>query len=189
MKRSVYRPKIVEGKIGGTGWPIDGHILTLSLWDYDNYESWHLSGWPNEAGKAVMETMFITETAAGMCLYDTLEEFADHWDEWEAQGIFCIPKENVEVIRIQQVETKEVRSFQDLNTGGLKQPIICVYSSPQDYPDKFVARIFDGTKPTNVAIIKETIEEIREDIIENFPDKIPFARCKEDCKSIVESWI
>lgn len=37
-----YMPKIIEGKVSGTGWPIDGHTLLLSLWDYDNHESWHL---------------------------------------------------------------------------------------------------------------------------------------------------
>lgn len=68
MKRSVYRPKMVEGKISNTGWPIDGHTLILSLWDYDNYEDWHLSDWPDEADQAVMETMFITEKAAGLDL-------------------------------------------------------------------------------------------------------------------------
>lgn len=87
------------------------------------------------------------------------------------------------------MRTKVVKSFSEVDVSNLKQAIICVYRMPEDFPDKCVARIFDGTKPTNVVIIKETVEEIREDIIKNFPDKIPFARCKEDCKSIVESWI
>lgn len=61
---AVYKPKVIEGKISGTGWPIDGHELMLSLWDYDNHESWHLDFWKDEGDQAVMETMFITETAA-----------------------------------------------------------------------------------------------------------------------------
>lgn len=101
-----YKPKVVEGKISGTGWPIDGHVLDLSLWDYDNYEDYHLSFWKTEDDQAVMETMFITETAAGLCLYDTLEEFAEHWEEWEAQGSFCIPLKNVEVVKVIQEEVK-----------------------------------------------------------------------------------
>lgn len=185
----VYKPKIVEGKISGTGWPIDGHTLILSLWDYDNHESWHLAYWTDKDDPVVMETMYITETAAGLCLYDTLEEFIEHWPEWEPEGSFCIPLENVEVLRILQTETKEVRSFQDVDTSGIKQLIICVYRFPKDYPDKYVARIFDGTKPTNVVMISENVEEIRVNIMKSFPDKIPFARCKGDCKSIVESWI
>lgn len=101
-----YKPEIVEGIVKGTGWAIDGKTLVLSLWDYDDHESWHLYGWPDEADRAVMETMFITETAAGMCLYDTMEEFAEHWKEWEPEGSFCIPLENVEVIRVIQEEAE-----------------------------------------------------------------------------------
>ncbi len=109
-----YKPKIVEGIVKGTGWAIDGKTLVLSLWDYDNHESWHLYGWPDEAGRAVMETMFITETAAGMCLYETMEEFAEQWKDWEPEGSFCIPLENVEVIRVIQEEAEWTGNM-DLN--------------------------------------------------------------------------
>ena len=87
------------------------------------------------------------------------------------------------------MKTVEVKSFSQVDTSGLEQPIICVYSHPADYPDKCVARIFDGTEPTNTVITRENVEEIREDITKSFPDKIPFARCKKDIKSVVESWI
>ena len=107
MRMTVYRPKIVEGRISGTGWPIDGHILLLSLWDHDDHQDWHLSGWTDGSDKAVMETMFITESAAGLCLYDTVGEFAEHWDGWEPEGSFCIPLGNVEVLRVIQEEQEE----------------------------------------------------------------------------------
>ncbi len=106
--RSAYKPKIIEGKITGTGWPVDGHTLVLTLWDYDNYESWHLYGWMPEDEHAVMETMFITETEAGMCLYNTLGEYTEYWKEQEPEGSFCIPLENVEVIKVLQEEQKEI---------------------------------------------------------------------------------
>lgn len=102
-----YKPKVIEGKIDSTGWPIDGHVLMLSSWDYDNHESWHLHSWKNEDDPAVMETMFIAETEAGMCLYDTLEEFMKNWEKWEPEGSFCIPLENVEVVKVVQEEQKE----------------------------------------------------------------------------------
>lgn len=30
-----YKPKVITGKVTGTGWPIDGHVLWFSQWDYD----------------------------------------------------------------------------------------------------------------------------------------------------------
>ena len=87
------------------------------------------------------------------------------------------------------MKTKEVKSFAEVDTSDLRQPIICVFRNPKDYRDKCVARIFDGTKPTNIVITRDTVDEIREDIVRRFPDKLPFARCKEDHKSVVESWI
>ncbi len=41
----AYQPKIVTGKVTGTGWPIDGHVLYFSQWDYDKHESYRLYGW------------------------------------------------------------------------------------------------------------------------------------------------
>lgn len=87
------------------------------------------------------------------------------------------------------MKTVEVRSFAEVDISELRQPIICVFKHPDDYPDKCVARIFDGAKPTNIAITRNTVDEIREDITKRFPAMLPFARCKEDHKSVVESWI
>ena len=84
-----YKPKIITGKVTGTGWPIDGHVLYFSMWDYDNYDSWHLYGWDDADDEAVMETMFITEEKAGLCLYDTLETFAEVWRAGGSRGAVC----------------------------------------------------------------------------------------------------
>ena len=83
-----YKPKVITGKVTGTGWPIDGHVLWFSQWDYDNRESWHLYGWEDSEDEAVMQTVFQTETEAGLCLFDTLEKFAENWKakKWEPQG-------------------------------------------------------------------------------------------------------
>lgn len=87
------------------------------------------------------------------------------------------------------MKTTEVKSFTEIDTSELKQPIICVFNKPDDYPDKHVARLFEGTAPTNIIITRNTVEEIREDITRRFPAMLPFARSKEDHKSVVESWI
>ena len=87
------------------------------------------------------------------------------------------------------MKTTEVKSFADVDTSELKHPIICVFNRPDDYPDKCVARLFEGAAPTNIIITRNTVEEIREDITKRFPAMLPFGRNREDHKSVVESWI
>ena len=55
-----------------------------------------------------METMFITEEKAGLCCYDTLEDFAKDWKakKWEPQGTFCLELDQVEVVEVVQEEVK-----------------------------------------------------------------------------------
>ena len=102
-----YKPKIITGRVNGTGWPIDGHVLYFSMWDYDNRESWHLYGWQDEDGEAVMQTIFTTETETGLCNYNTLEDFAEAWKagKWEPQASFCLPLDKVEVVEVKQEES------------------------------------------------------------------------------------
>ena len=67
----AYKPKIVTGKVTGTGWPIDGHVLYFSQCDYDR-DSWHLYGWDDADDEAVMLTVWQTENEAGLNTCDTL---------------------------------------------------------------------------------------------------------------------
>ena len=89
---------IVKGTVKNTGWPIDGHTLVFS--DHDGYLG--LVGWCDADDNAVMETMFETESEYGMCLYDTLEEFKEAWKkgEWEPQGAFTLPLNQVEIVEV-----------------------------------------------------------------------------------------
>lgn len=104
----MYKPKIIKGKVTGTGWPIDGHVLYLSLWDYDR-EFWHLYGWDDADDEAVLLTVYQTEMEAGLNTYDTLEAFAEMWraKQWEPQGAFAIPLDKVEVVEVMQEEEKD----------------------------------------------------------------------------------
>lgn len=103
-----YQPKIIRGKVKGTGYPIDGRELLFSLWDYDNYESYHLSGWHNDDDEAVMLTIHQSEEEAGLCVYDTLGDFASAWEEgeYEAEGAFCLDPNNVDVLEVIQEEKR-----------------------------------------------------------------------------------
>ena len=127
-----YKPKIVTGKVTGTGWPIDGHTLYFSLWDYDP-EHWHLYGWEDEDDEAVMLTVYQTETEAGLCLCDTLEAFTEMWKakKWEPEGVFALPLDQVEVQEVKQEEEKDdarekllahgidLRPRKDTDRGGI----------------------------------------------------------------------
>jgi endonuclease V-like protein UPF0215 family len=84
-------------------------------------------------------------------------------------------------------EDKVVKSF-DLNRFSklTRIPLICVYRSPSDYPGKYIARLWDVDRPTNVIAIAESLEEIREAkpaemaILQRYPSDDPV---------IVETWI
>ena len=117
-----YKPKIIAGRVKGTGYPIDGHVLNFSQWDYDNRESWHLYGWDEASDEAVMLTMFKAELEAAteICLANTgepleysdedFESFKEKWaaGEWEPDGVFCLPLDKVEVVTVlQEEETDE----------------------------------------------------------------------------------
>jgi len=65
-------------------------------------------------------------------------------------------------------------------------PLICVYEHPTDYPDKFIARLWDCNVPTHIMATADTLEELR--------DKIPSSmvrmdRHPKDDPCIVEVWI
>lgn len=105
----AYKPRIVTGKVTGTGWPIDGHVLYFSQWDYDRHESYHLYGWDDADDAAVMLTMYQTEREAGLGSCDTLEAFAEKWKakEWQPEGAFCLELDQVEVVEVMQEEEKD----------------------------------------------------------------------------------
>lgn len=126
-----YKPKIIAGRVRDTGYPIDGHVLTFSQWDYDNRESWHLYGWDEASDEAVMLTMFKAEfeAATEICLANTgepleysdedFENFKATWaaGEWEPAGAFCLPLDNVEVVTVlQEEEPAETKTHK----GGVK---------------------------------------------------------------------
>lgn len=86
-----------------------------------------------------------------------------------------------------QTEDKVVKSF-DLNSlmQITKLPLICVYNSSSDYPGKYVARVWDVDKPTNLVAIADSLEEIRE---AKPPEMMIMDRMPNDDPVIVETWI
>ncbi len=105
----AYKPRIVIGKVTGTDYPIDGHELYFSQWDYDNGESFHLYGWGEDADEAVMQTMYQCEIEDGLRTSDTLEAFAEKWkaEKWEPAAALCLPLDRVEVLEVVQNEERD----------------------------------------------------------------------------------
>jgi len=68
----------------------------------------------------------------------------------------------------------------------VRVPVIVIYKNQKDYPDKYVARLWDiKNKPTHYAVVKDTLEEVRE--------AIPSGMCRmgpssKDDPVIVETW-
>ncbi len=66
-------------------------------------------------------------------------------------------------------------------------PIITVFKSPTDYPDKYVARVFDLDRPTHLAAVADTYEEL----LEAIPTRqmVRLERNPKDDPAIVETWL
>lgn len=86
--------------------------------------------------------------------------------------------------------TIQIDDFNYLDYSNYTMPIITVYNSPLDFPGKYVARIHDIENgkplPQPYALIKDSLEEIREVIPEQF---IRMPRDPHDVVCIEEVWI
>lgn len=81
----------------------------------------------------------------------------------------------------------EVNSFDiEKSMKQARIPLICVYDHPTDYPEKFVARLWDCNIPTRIMATADTLEEIREKIPSNM---VKMDRHPKDDPCIVEVWI
>lgn len=65
-------------------------------------------------------------------------------------------------------------------------PVFTVFYNPADFPGKYVVRLFDGTLPTRLHAVKDTLEDARAAIPEMFcrVDRQP-----NDAQAIVETWL
>ena len=84
-------------------------------------------------------------------------------------------------------EDKVVQTFDLSRITKLSTfPIICIYSSPKDYPGKFIARLWDVTVPTQIVAIADSLEEIRK---AKPAEMVIIDRQPKDDPVIVETWI
>lgn len=85
--------------------------------------------------------------------------------------------------------SRVVPSFMHIDLSDMRLPNIVVFHSPEDYPDQFVARIFESLPepmPTDVVMIADNLTEIRNGIPSNF---FRLERNPYDHPSVVEVWL
>lgn len=80
------------------------------------------------------------------------------------------------------IQTFEMRELLTITT----LPLICVYKNPSDYPGKYVARLWDIDKPTNIVALADTYEEI---LAKKPINMVIMQRTGGDDPVIVEAWI
>lgn len=83
---------------------------------------------------------------------------------------------------------KRVESVKEIDFSGLKVPFIAVYRHPEDFPEKYVARVYELDKPTDTLMIKDTLKEIEMDIRKNTGMTF-IPRGTEDVLSLVGVWM
>lgn len=79
-------------------------------------------------------------------------------------------------------------SIREVDFSGLKVPFVAVYGHPDDFPDKYVARIYELDRATDTIMVKETLEEIEMDIKEHTAMTF-IPRGTADVPSLVGVWM
>lgn len=85
----------------------DGLELWVSMWDYDNHESWHLWNWKKEDDNRVMLAMYEAEQYNPFCAYeDDFEGFKADWEAgtYDPGCTYTFPIPAVEVLEVVQEE-------------------------------------------------------------------------------------
>lgn len=81
-----------------------------------------------------------------------------------------------------------INSIKDVDLSVLQFPQVAVFNRPKDYPDKAVARVFDSGCPTNIAMVADDPEVLKQDIRKN-TTLMWLPREKDDHESVVGIYI
>ena len=103
----------VEGTVVNTGWPIDGHRLMFSLWDYDDRSCYHLHFWGYENDEAVMMTMFRTLVDGGFICEEDKDEFVMVWKDGMFDDVYCPGPLCIDLDKVIDVKPLQVTKIED----------------------------------------------------------------------------
>lgn len=94
---------------------LNGAELILSLWNYDKYESYHLTSWDDKIDSLMMEATFIIESNFGS--YGNYEEFKKDWEtnEYDPGASIIFSKNCVEEIQVLCEESNKLSESEKLD--------------------------------------------------------------------------
>ena len=58
------------------------------------------------------------------------------------------------------VNNKIIHSFREVDLSAIAIPSIAIYKHPRDIPDKYVARVYACSSPTNVIMLADSAEGV-----------------------------
>lgn len=79
-----------------------------------------------------------------------------------------------------------VDNFTNVDMRGFQMPVIAVFYNTSDIPNKYAARLFDLNLPTNIVVIKDTLEEIQ-NVIPTHLTRMN--RQPDDHPTVIETWL
>lgn len=84
-----------------------------------------------------------------------------------------------------------VDSLKYVDLSGLAVSMAVIYDHPEDVPDKYVVRIWEGReeKQTNVEMRKDSLQECRKEICESGYFVMAVRPDPEDDPKIAEIWL
>lgn len=93
----------------------DGVRCRLSLWEWDNYESYHLDDWDAPDDERMMMAIYYSEQVHPVPRYkNDLEKFKADWaaGTYDPGGVICFNPRDVEVIEVVSEEVKPPKPAQ-----------------------------------------------------------------------------
>lgn len=79
-----------------------------------------------------------------------------------------------------------LESFTADNLRSCTLPLITIYRRPEDYPDNYVARLYDLQQPTPYIVLGSDLADIKRKLP---PAMLPVSRSHDDPPAVVVSYI
>lgn len=82
-----------------------------------------------------------------------------------------------------------INSFKEIDLSGVSIPSIVIYKNPKDYPEECVARIWSLDRPTDIIMVRNTVEELMAEVRGEYLDAYFIPPCDADDEKIVGTYI